>query len=78
MLREQMTKATGFESRRREALEKLAAKETERERALTLFRRGLTSLDETEAQLEAISREAGVLREMLAVAARSSRVDRRA
>jgi site-specific DNA recombinase len=64
-LREQMTKASGFESRRREALEKLTAKETERERALTLFRRGLTSLDETEAQLEAISREAGVLREML-------------
>jgi site-specific DNA recombinase len=64
-LREQMTQATGFEARRRETLELLTAKETERERALTLFRRGLASLEETEAQLEAVSREAGVLREML-------------
>ena len=64
-LREQMTQATGFEARRPETLELLTAKETERERALTLFRRGLASLEQTEAQLEAVSREAGVLREML-------------
>ncbi len=64
-LRESMGKAAGFDDRRRTVLGELAAKERERERILTLFRRGTITADEAEGQLEAIAREAGHLRESL-------------
>jgi site-specific DNA recombinase len=64
-LRHQMTKAAGFEKKRRDTLEHLATKETERERVLTLYRRGRISDDEAERELDAIAHEAAQLREIL-------------
>ncbi len=64
-LRERMTESAGFEDRRRAVLAELAEKETERERVLTVFRRGTISDAEAERELDAIAREAGQLRELL-------------
>jgi len=64
-LRERMTTSTGFETRRRETLAALAEKETERERVLSMYRRGKISDEEADRELDAIAREAGQLREDL-------------
>ena len=60
-----MADATRFEAKRRLTLDALAEKETERERVLTLYRRGKIDADEAERELDAIAREAGQLREDL-------------
>jgi site-specific DNA recombinase len=64
-LRERMTESAGFEGRHRALLGQLAEKEAERERVLTLFRRGTISDAEAERELEAIAKEAGQVREMI-------------
>jgi site-specific DNA recombinase len=64
-LRERMADSTRFEGERRATLEALAEKETERERILTMYRRGKIDEAEAEAQLDAIAKEAGQLRERL-------------
>ena len=60
-----MTESAGFEERRRTLLGQLAEKETERERVLTLFRRGTISDAEAERELDAIAKEAAGVREMI-------------
>jgi site-specific DNA recombinase len=51
----------------RQSLQKaLAGKESERERVMTLYRRGLIGFDDVEGQLEAISKEAAQLQALLA------------
>ncbi len=75
-LRERMAVSTTVGDRRRVILAALAEKESERERALTAYRRGWASDEETERQLDAISREAGRLREELeALRAQTALVD---
>ena len=64
-LRVRLTEATGFADQRRAVLAALAEKETERERALTAYRKGWASDEETRAQLDAVAQEAGRLREEL-------------
>jgi site-specific DNA recombinase len=64
-LRERMTVSAGFEERRRNLLGQLAEKETERERVLTLFRRGTISDAEVERELDAIAKEAAGVRELV-------------
>jgi site-specific DNA recombinase len=64
-LRERMTESAGFADRRRALLAQLAEKETERERVLTLFRKGTISDTEAERELDAIGREAAGVREMI-------------
>lgn len=64
-LRERMTEATGFDEQRRILLGQLAAKESERERVLTLFRRGTITDTEAERELDAIAKEAAGVREMI-------------
>jgi site-specific DNA recombinase len=75
-LRERMADATRFDAKRRVTLDALAAKETERERVLTMYRRGKINADEAERELDAIAREAGPLREELeSMRAQSALVD---
>ena len=64
-LRDSMGKAASFEGRRRTVLGELSAKEQERERILTLYRREVISDSDAENQLESIARESGQLREAL-------------
>jgi len=64
-LRDRLAATTDADERRRSVLSELAGKETERERVLTLFRRGTISDEEAEGQLQAIAKEAGHLREAL-------------
>src|SRR5262249_33735301 len=64
-LRSQLGKAAGFDAKRRATLDALVSKETERERVISLYRKGLIDADEAERELEAVSREAGRLREDL-------------
>jgi site-specific DNA recombinase len=64
-LRTRMAESTRYDAERRATLDALAEKETERERVLTLYRRGKIEADEAERELDAIAREAGQLREML-------------
>jgi site-specific DNA recombinase len=64
-LRERMTASAGFAEQRRTLLGQLAEKETERERVLTLFRKGTISDAEAERELDAIAKEAGQVREMI-------------
>jgi site-specific DNA recombinase len=64
-LRERMTESASSADRRRALLGQLAEKETERERVLTLFRKGTISDDEAERELDAIAREAAGVREMI-------------
>jgi site-specific DNA recombinase len=64
-LRERLSEAAGFEDRRKRLMGDLAGKEAERERVLTLFRRGTISAEEAEAQLDAVAHEAGQIRELL-------------
>ena len=51
-MRERMADAAGFEQQRRDLLHTLAGKEGERERVLTLYRRGKISDLEAETQLD--------------------------
>lgn len=75
-LRERMADATRFDAKRRVTLDALAEKETERERVLTLYRRGKIDADEAERELDAIAREAGQLREDLeSMRAQSALID---
>jgi site-specific DNA recombinase len=75
-LRERMADATRFDAKRRVTLDALAGKETERERILTMYRRGKIDADEAERELDAIAREAGQLREDLeSMRAQSALVD---
>jgi len=64
-LRERQSQAVGFEGRRRQILQQLSEQDGERERILTLYRKGRISTEEAEGQLDAIAHEAGTLREML-------------
>lgn len=51
------------ETQRRSLLREIAAKDTERERILTLYRKGIIDDSDAETQLAAIARETGQLRE---------------
>jgi site-specific DNA recombinase len=64
-LRERMADSTRFDAERRATLQTLAEKETERERILTMYRKGKIDEAEAETQLDAIAKEAGQLRELL-------------
>ncbi len=64
-LRRRMADSTRFDAERRVTLQELAEKETERERILTMYRKGKIDETEAEAQLDAIAKEAGQLRERL-------------
>jgi site-specific DNA recombinase len=64
-LRDRLTTSAGFDTRRQSTLALLAEKETERERVLTLYRRGKISGEDAEHELDAVAREAGQLREEL-------------
>src|SRR5206468_3239059 len=57
-LRERMARSTGFEDQRRAMLAGLAEKETERERVITLYRKGRIDDAEADRQLDAIARDA--------------------
>jgi site-specific DNA recombinase len=61
-LAERLAASTGLLDERDQVEVALAEKERERERVLTLYRRGRLTLAEVEAQLEAMAREADVLR----------------
>lgn len=65
-LDERLTAAAGLLGEREQAAAALAEKEQERERVLTLYRRGRLTLADVEAQLEAVAREAEVLRDRIA------------
>jgi site-specific DNA recombinase len=54
-LRERMADATHAEDERRDTLAALAAKETERERVLAMYRRGKIDVDEADRELDAIA-----------------------
>jgi hypothetical protein len=54
-----------WEDRRRGILTQITAKDSERERILTLYRKGRITTDEAEGQLDAIARETGSLRKIL-------------
>jgi site-specific DNA recombinase len=64
-LRERKADSTRFEATRRDTLTTLAEKEMERERILTMYRKGKIDEAEAETQLDAIAKEAGQLREDL-------------
>ncbi|HEY7031022.1 MAG TPA: recombinase family protein [Thermomicrobiales bacterium] len=75
-LRERMTESTSFDERRRSLLGELANKETERERIVTLYRRGKIDDDEADRELDAVAREAGQLRELIeSLSAQAALVD---
>jgi hypothetical protein len=50
---------------RRQFLGQFAEKDAERERVMTIFRRGRATLEETERQLDAITRETATLRALV-------------
>jgi site-specific DNA recombinase len=64
-LRASMGEAASVEAQRQTVLGQLSAKDQERERILTLYRRGVISDIDTEHQLVAITREARQLKEVL-------------
>jgi site-specific DNA recombinase len=64
-LRERLGQSVNHEEQRRKLIQQIADKETERERIMTLFRRGRASVDDVERQLDAIAQEEGQLRGML-------------
>ena len=75
-LRARMAGTAGHETRRRALLAALAGKEAERERVLTLYRKGKISDQEAEAQLDDAAREAAALRsEVEALRAQASLVE---
>ena len=64
-LRERLSQSAGLDDERARIGRLLADKEAERERVMTLFRRGRASLADTEAQLDAVNAEASELRAQL-------------
>ncbi|HKG25645.1 MAG TPA: zinc ribbon domain-containing protein [Thermomicrobiales bacterium] len=64
-MRARLAEATGFADRRSAVLVALAEKDAERERVLTAYRKGWASDEEAQAQLDAVARHAGHLREEL-------------
>jgi site-specific DNA recombinase len=64
-LRDRLEKVAGLDDERRRLVMEVAAKDTERERVLTMYRRGTVTIDEAERDLETIARETATLRELL-------------
>ncbi|MGD9892317.1 MAG: recombinase family protein, partial [Dehalococcoidia bacterium] len=64
-LRARMEQSTNAEAQRRELIGQIAGKETERERVLTMYRRGRISIDEADKELDAIAKETATLRELV-------------
>ncbi len=64
-LRARMETSASVETQRQEILEQIGDKDTERERTMTLFRRGRSTLEETETQLDAVTAETAELRRLL-------------
>jgi site-specific DNA recombinase len=64
-LQERLENSASVEDQRRSILRQIADKENERERVMTLFRRGHSDLEETERQLDAIATEMTELRRLL-------------
>ncbi len=64
-LRTRLSQVADMDDERRRLEHLLAGKEAERERVMTLFRRGRASLADAEAQLDAIEQEGAVLRDRL-------------
>jgi site-specific DNA recombinase len=64
-LRARMSDASQNETRRQALARELAGKEQERERVLSLFRRGRITSAEAERELDAVATESAQLREML-------------
>ncbi len=63
-LRARLGQASDSEAQRRALLQQVAAKEQERDRVLTLYRRGRITIEEAERQMDATAREVGELRQM--------------
>lgn len=61
-LRERLARSVDTEGERRRLLGEIAEKETERERVLTMYRRGRISMDEAERELDAVAAEVATLR----------------
>ena len=61
-LRERLAESATAEERRRALLREIGQKESERERVLTMYRRGKISMDEADTQLDDIARETATLR----------------
>ncbi len=64
-LRDRLSHVAALEDERQRLQHQLAAKEAERDRVMTLYRRGRATLADAEAQLDAIQLEAGELRAAL-------------
>lgn len=62
-LRARLERAAGLESQQRALLQQIGEKEAERERVMTLFRRGRITLEEAERHMDDITRETATLRE---------------
>lgn len=63
-LRKRMGQSAGVEAQRQAILGQIAAKDKERDRVLTLYRKGHITLDEVDEQMATIGREAAQLRAM--------------
>jgi site-specific DNA recombinase len=64
---DRLAQVTELDGERRALQQQLAAKEVERDRVMTLYRRGRATLSDAEAQLDAIQHEASELRAALDV-----------
>ena len=64
-LRERLGRSAGLEQQRRRIEGLLAEKEAERERVMTMYRRGRIALDQADRQLDDVNREEGELRAQL-------------
>ena len=64
-LRNRLAQTSGLDEQRRALLKQVGEKEMERERVMTLFRRGRVTLDEVERQLDDVGRETAQLRQLL-------------
>jgi len=64
-LRERMAASAGTEEQRRALLHQIAEKESERERVLTMYRRGRITMDEADGEMEEIAQESASLRGLL-------------
>jgi site-specific DNA recombinase len=56
-LRDRLSQVAGLEGERRQLQQQIAAKDEERQRVMTLYRRGRATLTDTESQLDAIQHE---------------------
>jgi len=64
-LRERLAQSTDAEAQRRALLGQIAEKESERERVLSMYRRGRISMDEADRELEAVAQETATLRQLV-------------